>query len=111
MKPTGLALCLVITMGIASIGCGSLAEQSTARSDQDSSSAVGVKARDFISYIGVQQKTHVRESTGIYAYQCFTDVDLRRFREDSVHLKVAREAKRSPRFRAIVAQLSALPDA
>lgn len=111
MKATGLALCLVFTMGIASIGCGSLAEQSTARSDQDSSSTVGVKGRDLISYIGAQQKEHVRESTGIYAYQCFTEVDLRRFRGDSVHLKVAREAKRSPRFRAIVAHLGTLPDA
>jgi hypothetical protein len=36
--------------------------------------------------------------------------DLGRFKSDSVHLKSAGQAKRSPRFRAIGAQLKTLPE-
>jgi len=110
MNPKGFFLSSVIILGAACINCGSVTQQSADRSDQDSSSTAGTKARDLIPYIEAQQKAHVRESTGIYAYQCFTEVDLGRFKADSVHLKLAREAKGSPRFRAIVAQLKALPE-
>jgi hypothetical protein len=110
MNAKGFFLSLVVILGSACISCGSLAQQSADHSNTGSSSIEGTKAGDLIPYIEAQQKAHVRESTGIYAYQCFTEVDLGRFKADSVHLKLAREARQSPRFRAIVAQLRTLPE-
>lgn len=103
-------LSLIFIVGLSCAGCGSVAERWTNTADRNSTSTADVGAQDLIPYVGTQQKAHVRESTGIYAYECFTDLDLSRFKADSVHLQVAREAKRSPRFRAIVAQLKALPE-
>src|SRR6266849_6468635 len=102
MNAKGFFLSSVVILGAACISCGSVAQQSADRSNTESSSIAGAKAGDLISYIEAQQKAYVRESTGIYAYQCFTEVDLGRFKADSVHLRLAREARRSPRFRAIV---------
>jgi hypothetical protein len=102
--------CVLGFFAVTFIGCGSIVNQSHDRSDRGSSPTADTRARDLIPYIEAQQKACVRESTGIYAYQCFTDVDLDRFKADSVLLQIARNARRSQRFSNIVARLKSLPE-
>jgi hypothetical protein len=101
------AIALLFIFG-PSIGCISETEKRADQPNQGSPSFVFVRAQDLIPYIEAQQRAHVRTSTGIYAYQCFTDEDLRRFETNSLHLKIARDSRRTPQLRAIVVQLMAV---
>lgn len=67
------------------------------------------RAEDLARYIRDEHRRQVRLSTGIYAHQCFTDDDLRKFRAARTAENVARAAALSPRFRAIIAAVAALP--
>src|ERR1035441_9993993 len=95
----------VLMLGAALAGRG-LAQQPSISARAASTAA---RAEDLTAYIRDELRRHVRLSTGIYAHQCFTDDDLRKFRAAHTAENVAQAAKRSPRFRAIVAAVAALP--
>jgi hypothetical protein len=94
----------VVLLGAALAGCG-LAQQP---SDSAPAASTGARAEDLARYIRDEHRRHVRVSTGIYAHQCFTDDDLRKFRAARTAGNVAQTARRSPRFRAIVTAVAAL---
>jgi hypothetical protein len=95
----------VVLLTAALAGCG-MAQQVAGPSGVVASA---VPAEDLLRYIRDEHRRHVRLSTGTYAYQCFTDDDLRRFHAARAAEDVARAATRSSRFRAIVAAVAALP--
>jgi len=57
-----------------------------------------------------EQSKNVKKSTGIYAYNCFTDDDLARFRESKRAQKIVEGLKTDPEFKAIVAALADTPE-
>jgi len=104
MKMSIRMLRCVVLLGAALVGCG-LAQQPP---NSSRAASTGARAEDLARYIRDEQSRHVRLSRGIYAYQCFTDDDLRKFRAARTAESVAQAARRSPRFRAIVAAVATL---
>jgi len=98
----------VLGLLTAWLSCSLLCGQSSR--DANLSQAAQLVERDLIQYIKTQQGLHVRLSTGVLAHQCFTDADLDKFVAEGVHLSVARAARRSPSFLAIVVRLGTLSE-
>ena len=59
--------------------------------------------------VRLQQRRAVKESTGEWAYQCFTDDDFAEFRSADVPRQIARRLRQSRDFAIVVAALRALP--
>ena len=57
------------------------------------------------------QKLHVRESSGTYAYQCFTSEDYQQFRLGKVAEKVAEKVVARKDVQAAIVALRAMPTA
>jgi hypothetical protein len=57
-----------------------------------------------------EQGKNVKKSTGIYAYNCFTDDDLARFRESKRAEKIVEGLRTDPEFKAIVSALAEMPE-
>jgi Domain of unknown function (DUF4145) len=56
-----------------------------------------------------QQRLHVRESYGEAGHECFTDEDLRRFRQGEEAERIAGAMRGDSRFRAVLAAIRELP--
>jgi hypothetical protein len=56
-----------------------------------------------------QQRLHVKQSTGIYHYECFTAVDYETFQQNKTPARIAERLKKSPDFIEMAAALRSLP--
>jgi hypothetical protein len=61
-----------------------------------------------LAFLDKMTRTNVRASYGEWAHQCFTDVDLSRFRREQRHLKLAECIKDTKEFVALVDAIRAL---
>lgn len=57
-----------------------------------------------------EERKNVKKSTGIYAYNCFTDDDLARFRESGRVQKIVEGLKNDAQFKAVVAAVAELSE-
>lgn len=65
---------------------------------------------DLIDLIERVQRAHVRESTGVLMHQCFTEIDLARFKDSSTHLRAAKAVALTRAFRSVVVTLESMPE-
>ena len=54
-----------------------------------------ISSEDLISVIKYYQDKYVRKSYGIYAYECFTDIDFNAFIDNKITEKIRDELKKS----------------
>jgi hypothetical protein len=68
-------------------------------------------AADKLTALIVREETkNVKKSTGIYAYNCYTDDDLARFRESGRVRKIVEGLKSDAQFKAAVAAVAELSE-
>jgi hypothetical protein len=96
MKSVLVLSLLVLTLFLA--GC-----------EQEKFDPSTIKPEDLREIIAEQQRKRVKESTGVWAHECFTDDDLRHFIQSGQPRKIAEALKASPRFMAVVAALKQMP--
>jgi hypothetical protein len=90
-------LLLLIAIGVAIGGCKEHFDPST------------ITQETLREIIVEQQRTHVRESYGVRAHECFTEADLDQFIADERPSEIAAALRTSKRFMAVVALLKEMP--
>lgn len=71
--------------------------------------SVKVQPEKLIEIIKQQQALYVKESWGSEAYQCFTDDDLKKFKESKVTKKITQELKTNNKFIDVVLAIKTIP--
>lgn len=71
--------------------------------------SVKVQPEKLIEIIKQQQALYVKESWGSEAYQCFTDNDLKKFKESKVTQKITQELRTDNKFIDVVLAIKTIP--
>jgi hypothetical protein len=76
---------------------------------EDSFDASSIRPETLTEIIGEKQKQEVRESSGVWSQDCFSDDDLNEFVETDRAAKIAQALKKSKRFQAVVEIIKNMP--
>jgi hypothetical protein len=112
VRPCFLALILACPL---LVGCAICIDDPANVEDLDSGCSARIRAgtleaEDLIRIIRRVQKQNIRESTGEYDFECFTDRDYARFVQSGKPLQIVRNLKRSQCFLAVIEKVKALPE-